>query len=359
MICVCLTYDATLPNIRPFDMSNAMRIGLISTLATRVRQRGSGSVESIVWLLASELNRLGHHVTVFACAGSEVCGEVVETLPGTYGVNGAPHDWQLCEWINLCRAVEQSARFDVLHSHAYLWGLPLQPLCKAPMVHTLHVCPDQDAARLWAMTSDACVTAISEYQWSAYPERKPAAVIHHGVDASQFTFREEPEDYVCYFGRFTHGKGPRAAIGAARDLGLRLVLAGPRNEYFGKKIEPMVDGRTVEYVGPLGGEKRDRLLGGARALLYPLQEPEPFGLVPVEAMMCGTPVAAIRRGAVAEIVEDGISGHCAEPEGDFVSAVKRTLTLDRRRVRDRAAARFSAERMARQYVDVYQRVLGK
>jgi glycosyltransferase involved in cell wall biosynthesis len=333
-----------------------MQIALISTLATRVRPLGSGSVESVVWLLASELERLGHRVTVFAVAGSEVCGKLVETLPGTYGANGAPDDWQLCEWINLCRAVEQSARFDVLHSHAYLWGLPLEPLCKAPMVHTLHICPDQNAARLWAMTPDACVTAISEYQWSALPDLKPAAVIHHGVDAGQFTFREKPEDYVCYFGRFTRGKGPRAAIGAARHLGLRLVLSGPRNEYFDKKIEPMVDGRTVEYIGPVGGAKRDRLLGGARALLYPLEEPEPFGLVPVEAMMCGTPVAAIRRGAVAEIVEDGVSGHCSEPEGDFVSAVTRTLTLDRRRVYERAVARFSAERMARQYVEVYQRV---
>src|SRR6185369_7039206 len=101
-----------------------MRIGLISTLATRVRRHGSGSVESIVWLLASEFTRLGHDVTVFACAGSEVCGELVATLPGPYGLHGSPGDWQLCEWINLCRAVEQSSRFDVLHGHAYLWSMP-------------------------------------------------------------------------------------------------------------------------------------------------------------------------------------------------------------------------------------------
>lgn len=336
-----------------------MRIALISTLATRVRPRGSGSVESMVWLLASELTRLGHQVTVFACADSDVPCELVATLPGVYGANGAPDDWQLCEWINLCRAVEQSDRFDVLHSHAYLWGMPLQSLSQTPMVHTLHICPDENAVRLWTITGNACVTAISEYQWSAHPELKPAAVIHHGVNAAQFSYRDEPEDYVCYFGRFTFGKGPRTAITAARDLGLRLILAGPRNEYFAEKIAPLVDGRTVEYIGPASGAARDRLLGGARALLYPLQEPEPFGLVPVEAMMCGTPVAAIRRGAVAEVVEDGITGHCAEPDGDFGAAVKRALTLNRKRVHDRAAARFSAQQMAYGYLGVYEQLVRK
>src|SRR5215207_1341929 len=127
-----------------------MRIGLVSTLSTRVRPRGSGSVEGLVWLLARELTRLGHDVTVFAAAGSEPVGELVAALPGPYAIDGAPTDWQLCEWINLCRAVELSGRFDVLHSHAYLWGLPLEPLSQAPMVHTLHVRPDPDAARLWA-----------------------------------------------------------------------------------------------------------------------------------------------------------------------------------------------------------------
>ena len=141
--------------------------------------QGSGSVEGLVWLLARELTRLGHAVTVFAAAGSCVEGELVVTLPGPYAVNGAPGNWHLCEWINLCRAVEQSGRFDVLHSHAYLWGLPLQPLSKAPMVHTLHVCADEDVARLRAMAPDACVTAISRYQWSGFPALRPAAVIQH------------------------------------------------------------------------------------------------------------------------------------------------------------------------------------
>jgi glycosyltransferase involved in cell wall biosynthesis len=333
-----------------------MRIALVSTLATRVRPRGSGSVEGLVWLLSRELTALGHDVTVFAAAGSEVSGELVSTLPGPYASEGSPGDWHQCEWINLCRAVEQSSRFDVLHSHAYLWSLPLERLSRAPMVHTTHVCPGPDDGSLWEMHRGACVTAISHYQWSAFPGLRPAAVIHHGVDAAQFTFQPQPDDYLCYFGRFTRGKGPVAAVAAARQLGLRLVLAGPSNEYFQKRVAPLLEERTVEYVGPVAGLKRDRLLGGARAVLYPISEPEPFGLVPAEAMMCGTPVAAVRLGAVPEVIEEGVTGAYSDSPEGFPAAVQRALSLDRRRVRARAATRFSATRMAQEYAAVYERV---
>src|SRR5437879_5843625 len=135
-----------------------MRIAQVSTVGTPVRREGSDSIESLVWLLTRELTRMGHEVTVFAAAGSETCGELVAALPGPYGTGGSPDDWQLCKWINLCRAVEQSGRFDVLHSHVYLWGLPLQVLARAPMLHTLHVCPYEEEARLRRLVPDAAVT---------------------------------------------------------------------------------------------------------------------------------------------------------------------------------------------------------
>jgi glycosyltransferase involved in cell wall biosynthesis len=334
-----------------------MRIAQISTLATPVREHGSGSVEGLVWLLTRELVRQGHDVTVFGAAGSETCGEFVANLPGTYAAAGCPHDWQLCEWVNLCRAAEQSRRFDVLHSHAYLWGLPLEPLSRARMLHTLHVLPGEDQVRLWAAAPDACVTAISRYQWHAYPGQRPAAVIYHGVDPLQFAFRSEPEDYVLFLGRFTWGKGPLAAIAAARSLGLRLLLAGPPDDFFRAHVEPLVDGRSVEFVGYVTGAERARLLGGAKALLYPIQYPEPFGLVLVEAMMCGTPVAAIALGAVPEVVDEGVTGCCAPSAERFEEAVLQALLLDRRRVREWAETRFSAARMARDYLAVYEQLV--
>lgn len=335
-----------------------MRIAQIATLATPVRRTGSGSIESLIWLLDRELTNLGHEVTVFAIAGSEANGKIIATLPGTYATNGSPDDWQLCEWINLCRAIECSDNFDVLHSHNYLYGLPLQSLSRAPMVHTTHIIPDDDSARLRLMVPDACVTSISRFQWSAYPQFQQSAIIHHGVDPSQFTFRLEPEDYLCYLGRFTSGKGPLQAIAAAKSVGIRLVLAGPRNDYFNKYVEPLVDGEFIQYVGRgIGGAERNEFLGRARALLYHIQEPEPFGLVMIEAMMCGTPIVALNLGAVPEIIDEGVTGYFVETREEFSEAIMQAVDLNRTLVRERSLNRFSAERMARQYLQVYKQLI--
>ena len=336
-----------------------MRIAQIATLSAPVGPESGGSIESLVWLMTRELTKLGHEVTVFGTAGSQADGEVVVTSPGPYARDGALEDWHLCEWVNLCRAVEQSGRFDVLHSHAYLWGIPLQPLSRAPLVHTMHIVPDENSAKLWATAPQSCVTAISRHQWSAFPALKPAVVIPHGVDTTQFTLREQPEDYVLYLGRFVSGKGPMLAIETARRLGLRLVLAGPSNPYFREKIQPLVDGKHVEYAGFVTGEARNRLLGGARALIYPIQYPEAFGLVLVEAMLCGTPIAAMRFGAVPEIIEEGMSGYTAATREEFASIVPKCFALDRKQIQQQARERFSAEKMAREYAAFYETVVAK
>jgi glycosyltransferase involved in cell wall biosynthesis len=336
-----------------------MRIAQVSTLASPVRQHAYGSVESLIWLLTRELARLGHQVTVFGAAGSEADGELVETLPGPYGEKGSPDDWHLCEWVNLCAAVQQSGRFDVLHSHAYLWGIPLEPLSDAPMVHTLHIVPDDDSARLWARGPNACVTAISQHQWSVFPHLRPAGIIPHGVDARQFTFREVPENYVCYLGRFAPGKGAGLAITAARAAGVRLLMAGPTSPYFREKVQPLIDGKTVEYVGFVKGAERDQLLGGAKALVYPIEFPEAFGLVLVEAMLCGTPVAAMRLGAVPEIINESATGFSVESADQLPRAITKCFSLDRRRVRREAEERFSVERMARRYLHVFEQVVAR
>ena len=334
-----------------------MRIAQISTLATPVLQIGGGSVEHLVWLLTRELVSLGHEVTVFGAGGSVVPGELVATLPGSYATKGTPCDWQLCEWMNLCAAVAESGRFDLLHSHAYLWGLPLERFSKARMLHTMHVLPHEDQANLWGRAPDAFVSAISRFQWSRFPQHEPAAVIHPGVDVAQLSFSETTDDYLCYLGRFTAGKGPIQAIEAAKKSGVRLVLAGPMNDYYRRHVAPLVDGVHVQYAGSVSGDARSRLLGRARVLLYPIQEPEPFGLVLVEAMMCGTPVAALARGAVSEIVEDGVTGACVAAEDELPKAVARAWTLDRAAVRARAEALFTASRMAREYEQLYVRML--
>jgi glycosyltransferase involved in cell wall biosynthesis len=336
-----------------------MRIAQIAPLATTVRPDLAGSIEGLVWLLARELSKLGHEVTVFGADGSEVPepARFVATMPGPYGQNGSPWTWYACEWMSLCRAVEASARFDLMHAHSYLWSVPLSPLAGCPMVHTTHVFPDEEEASMWRQHPDACISAVSEAQWAAYSDLRPSAVIPHGIDVAAHTFRAEPEDYLCWVGRFQPGKGPGEAIDVARALGIRLLLAGQENEYFNEAIAPRVDGSAVEFVGPVGAVERDALLGGARALLYPVLAPEPFGLVLVEAMMSGTPVATFGLGAAPEIVEEGVTGAVEPPGGDLGTAVGRCLRLDRAGVRERARARFGADRMTAQYVELYTRVV--
>jgi len=333
-----------------------MRIALVSTLSAPVVQNSGGSVESFVWLLTRELTRLGHEVTVFGCGGSVGEGRLVATLPGPYGAPGAFDDWQLCEWVNLCRAVEQEAEFDVIHTHAYLWGLPLEPFTRTPLVHTLHIVPDESHVRLWRLYPSARVTALSQAQWREYADLKPAAVVPHGVELEAFTLQKQPDDYVLYLGRFISGKGPLHAIAAARALGLRLVLAGPENAYFREHIRSELQAGQIEYAGFVTGAARNRLLGGARALLYPIQYPEAFGMVLVEAMLCGTPVAAVQLGAVPEIVDHGVTGMLAEGLAAFLPAVKAALGLDRAAIRARAEGRFSSAQMARSYAQLYERV---
>jgi len=333
-----------------------MRIALVPTVCTPVRPAGASSVEALVWVLSRELVEMGHEVTVFATAGSIVPGELVETLPGTYSTNGSP-GWYACEWINICRAVEQSGRFDVIHSHAYLVGVPLDRLSKCAMVHTTHIMPHEDEASMWRQHPDAVVTAISKFQWSRFPQLQPAAVIPHGIDTTAHTFSAEPEDYLLFLGRFVPGKGAREAITTARSLGMPLVLAGPENDFYRRYVAPLVDGQEVRFVGAVGGEERDRLYGGARALLYPISEAEPFGLVLLEAMLSGTPVAAVALGAVPELVEEGVTGALVRPGEDLDVAVEECLALDRLTVSDVARERFVAERMAGGYADLYESLL--
>jgi glycosyltransferase involved in cell wall biosynthesis len=333
---------------------SALRIGLVATLSTPVRRSVSGSVEQLVWLLAREFSALGHDVTVYACGGSDVEGTVVETVPGPYEADGTPEDWRDAELVNLCRAVADSDAFDILHSHAYLWGLPLEQMSAAAMVHTAHVMPwGMDA--FVRMYPRAQLTALSRFQWAAIGGTDPV-VVPHGVDGDEFAFHPTADAYLCYIGRFIPEKGVLAAIDIARRAGLPLRLAGPPSQYFDNVIAPLVDGDQVSYLGLVSGADRINLIGKAAGLLHPLASPEPFGLVLIEAMMCGTPVLATARGATAEIVEEGVTGYLAPSPDDLVAMVPRLTDLDRRLVRREAERRFSARGMANRYLEVYNSV---
>lgn len=332
-----------------------MRIAEVATLATPVRPHDSGSIEAHVWLLTRHLVALGHDVTVFATPGSQVDGRLVTALPGTYATDGAPEDWQYCEWANLCAAVQAGDEFDVIHSHAYLWGLALGPLSPTPLVHTLHTRADGGHVAMRRLQPAEVVIAISDQQWSEFPETPPYAVVRHGVEVD-LPPAGPAEPYLLWLGRFLPDKGALEAIDVARQVGLPLRLAGPDNVWFDEVVRPHVDGCRVVYEGYVAGDAKHRLLARAAALVYPVSTLEPFGLVLAEAAVRGTPVAALAVGAVPELVEDGVTGCLSDSVGGLPAAVLDCLRLDRAAVAFRGRARFSAQRMAREYTDVFAAV---
>src|SRR5205085_7058136 len=200
---------------------------------------------------------------------------------------------------------------------------------------------------------------ISECQRRALDGLNCVATIGHGLDLENFQFNDTPQDYLVYLGRFTPGKGILEAIEVARRTGLRLRIAAPENEYYYEAVKQHVDGQLIEYLGELGHTEKTELLGNARALVYPIQQGEPFGLVLIEAMACGTPVAALDKGAVPEIVIDGVSGYATETLDQLIAKLPEVMALPRAQVRRHVEERFSVEAMTDGYEALYYRLVAE
>jgi glycosyltransferase involved in cell wall biosynthesis len=210
---------------------------------------------------------------------------------------------------------------------------------------------------LWTHYPEAPYVAISEEQRRLLSGLNVVATVLHGIDMRGFSFQAAPDDYLLFLGRFTEGKGVLQAIEIAKRVGIKLVLAAAEDGYYREKVAPHVDGTRVVYFGEADHAAKVKLYGGARALLYPIQSREPFGLVLAEAMGCGTPVAALDRGAVREIVDDGVTGVVFGDLDEMAQGLNRVFDLDRQRVRAQAVQRFGADRMVDEYVSVYQRLV--
>src|SRR5207248_1588074 len=268
---------------------------------------------------------------------------------------------ELYEMLNLAAAVERARDFDIIHYEAayYPMSLAFGRLSPTPIVQTLHHSPSEAEIALWSRYPEAPFVAISNEQAHLLGGLNVVATVLHGIDTENFTFREKPDDYLLFLGRFTEGKGVLQAIEIAKRVGMRLILAAADDEYYREKVAPHVDGTRIVYHGEADYAEKVKLYGGARALLYPIQSREPFGLVLAEAMACGTPVAALDRGAVCEVVDDGVTGIVFADLEEMVNELPRLFDLDRRRVRERAVARFGAARMVDEYIAVYLRIVEK
>ncbi len=338
-------------------MPEQLRIAQVTPIAAPVRPDSTGSIEQLVWLLTEELVRRGHEVTLFATGDSQTSAALHAVYPRGYEDDGDLWNWEFHETMHVASAFERAPEFDVIHSHVYHFALPFTRLVNTPVVHTYHILPDDDVVPVYGRYPEAHVVAISQYQRRVFNGRSHVAVIHHGIDTGAFPFGAVPGGYLLFLGQIAANKGPVEAIRLARQAGMRLILAGPsdgEDGYFRSTVAPLIDGREVEYVGPVTVQERNQLLAGAAALLYPIVAPEPFGLVTVEAMACGTPVVARGLGAVPEIVENGVSGYYASDLNLMAGSISGALALDRARVRQAAVARFDYRRMVDEYMAVYR-----
>jgi glycosyltransferase involved in cell wall biosynthesis len=338
---------------------NPLRIAHIAPVATGVPPPKSGSVETMTSVLTEGLVARGHDVTLFATADSTTRARLHAIFPHGYWHDLNMWPWELYEMLNLAAAVERAADFDIIHYEAayYPMSLAFARLSQTPIVQTLHHSPSLDEVKLWSRYPEAPFVAISKEQARLLAGLNVIGTVLHGIDTDAFTLREQPDDYLLFLGRFTEGKGVLQAIEIAKRVGMRLILAAAEDDYYRQHVAPHVDGRRIVYFGEADHAAKVGLYGGARALLYPIQAGEPFGLVLAEAMACGTPVAALDRGAVREVVDDGITGAIYSNLEDMVNELPRVFDLDRRRVRDRAVSRFGTVRMVDEYIEVYRRVV--
>src|SRR5205085_1072861 len=283
----------------------------------------------------------GHDVTLFATGDSRTTAHLAAIYPHGYWHDENMWPWELYEMLNLAAAVERAREFDIIHYEAayYPMSLAFARLSPTPIVQTLHHSPSEAEIALWSRYPEAPFVAISQEQARLLRGLNVIDTVLHGIDTENFVFREKPEDYLLFLGRFTDGKGVLQAIEIAKRVGMRLILAAAEDEYYREKVAAHVDGHHIVYFGEADFDAKVKLYGGARALLYPIQAREPFGLVLAEAMACGTPVAALDRGAVSEVVDQGVTGMIFDNLEEMAAGLPRVFDLDRRRVRERAIAR--------------------
>jgi glycosyltransferase involved in cell wall biosynthesis len=338
-----------------------MRVALVSPLHESVPPRLYGGTERVVAYLADELVALGHDVTLFATGDSRTLARLRPM--GAEGLRLDPrcHDPAAHHVAMLAHVLAAANEFDVVHFHIDYLHFPLVRATRMRALTTLHGRLDiPDLQPLYRTFDDMALVSISDAQREPLAWARWIGTVHHGVPPDSLAPGAGDGAYLAFLGRVSPEKGLDKAIRIARRAGVRLRIAAKVEKldlaYYEEVIRPLLDGPGVEFVGEIRQGDKSAFLGAATALLFPIDWPEPFGLVQIEAMACGTPVIAFARGSVPEVVEPGVTGAIVRDEDEAVAAVARVARLDRARIRRRFEERFSARRMARDYVALYREV---
>jgi glycosyltransferase involved in cell wall biosynthesis len=336
-----------------------MRIAQIAPLAESVPPKLYGGTERVVAWLIDELVELGHDVTLFASGNSRTRGKLVPVWPYAFRLGRPRTDPVAVQAVLLETMARRAAEFDVIHCHVDWLALPLLTRSGVPFLTTMHGRLDiaglPDVVRHFP---DAPFVSISHNQRLPLPGAHWLGTVYHGLPSDSLHPRFEPGSYLAFLGRLTKEKGPEDAMRIARDAGMPLRIAAkvPKGDrgYFKEQLEPKIDGREVQLTGEVNDKTKEEFLANAAALVFPIDWPEPFGLVMIEAMACGTPVIAYRHGSVPEVIDEGVTGFVVDSEEEAVRAVRRLGEIDRRQVRACFERRFTAARMAREYVALYE-----
>lgn len=339
-----------------------MRIAQVSPLWESVPPKLYGGTERIVSYVTEELVRLGHDVTLFASGDSRTAATLEAVCPQALRLNTGIFNRDA----PLIMLQEQSlgaiGDFDVIHSHLDFLGFPLARRNPQPVVTTLHGRLDlPELNPVFREYAEMPLVSISDAQRRPMPWANWLATVHHGLPRDLYTFHEQHEGYLAFLGRISPEKRPDHAIELAKRTGLPLRIAAKVDpadtQYYRSEIEPLLDHPLIEFVGEISDSEKNDFVGNALALVCPYDWPEPFGLVLIEALACGTPVLAYRRGSIPEIIDDGMTGFVCETLAEMTEAVNRIPLIDRRRCRTAFDERFTADRMARDYVALYQRLI--
>jgi glycosyltransferase involved in cell wall biosynthesis len=340
-----------------------VRIAQIAPLAEAVPPKLYGGTERVVWWLTEALIALDHDVTLYASADSQTSARLIPGAPQALRLAGI-NDHQASTLAMLDQVLHDADQYDFLHFHSDFLHFPAFRHLADKCVTTLH--GRLDLPDFWPAFDafpEMKLVSISDNQREPVPRANFVATVHHGMPVDLIQFDAVGGDYLAFIGRISPEKRPDRAIEIATKTGMKLKIAAkidPADQaYFTEVIEPLLDNPLVEFIGEIGEAAKQEFLGGARALLFPIDWPEPFGLVMIEAMAAGTPIIAWSNGSAPEVIEHGRSGFLVECLEQAIAAVEAAGPLSRSGVRAAFEERFSVERMARDYVELYERLLAK